>query len=83
MTGYLTQTLGEWMVKYGEGKDEKIYPLCPESQEWVKKPETQKFLKENTEVVFDFIVKGEYCETKEEIIKNYLAKIKQVEHSSL
>jgi hypothetical protein len=81
MTGYLTQTLGGWMVKHED--NEKLYPLCPESQEWSKKPETQKFLKENIEVVFDFLVKGEYCETKEEIIKNYFAKIKQVEHSSL
>lgn len=81
MTGYLTQTLGEWMVRRQE--DDKLYPLCPESQEWSKRPETQKFLKENTEVVFDFVVKGEYCETKEEITKNYFAKIKQVEHSSL
>ena len=81
MTGYLTQTLGEWMVRRRE--DDKVYPLCPQSQEWSKRPETQKFLKENVEVVFDFIVKGEYCETKEEMTKNYFAKIKQVEHSSL
>jgi hypothetical protein len=81
MTGYLTQTLGEWMVRRRE--DDKLYPLCPQSQEWSKRPETQKFLKENVEVIFDFIVKGEYCETKEEMTKNYFAKIKQVEHSSL
>ena len=81
MTGYLTQTLGEWMVRRRE--DDKVYPLCPQSQEWSKRPETQKFLKENVEVIFDFIVKGEYCETKEEMTKNYFAKIKQVEHSSL
>ena len=81
MTGYLTQTLGEWMVRRRE--DDKLYPLCPQSQEWSKRPDTQKFLKENVEVVFDFIVKGEYCETKEEMTKNYFAKIKQVEHSSL
>ncbi len=81
MTGYLTQTLGEWMVKHGE--DNKLYPLCSETKKWLVKPGTQKFLKENLEVVFDFIVKGEYCETKEEMIKNYFAKIKRVEHDSL
>jgi hypothetical protein len=81
MTGYLTQTLGEWMVK--NEKDEKLYPLCPETQKWSKKTETQNFLKEGIEVVFDFVIKGEYCETKEEITKNYFAKIKQVEHSSI
>ena len=81
MTGYLTQTLGEWMVRHE--KDGKLYPLCPETQKWVEKPGTQKIIKENIEVVFDFIIKGEYCETKEEMIKNYFAKIKQVDHQSL
>jgi hypothetical protein len=81
MTGYLTQTLGEWMVKHD--KDEKLYLICPDTQKWSKRTETQKFLKEGIEVVFDFVIKGEYCETKEEITKNYFAKIKQVEHSSI
>jgi len=40
-------------------------------------------LKEDVEVVFDFIIKGEYCETKEQMTKNYFAKIKRVEHDSL
>ena len=81
MTGYLTQTLGEWMVKHD--KDEKLYPLCPDSQKWIDNNPTRKFLKEGIEVVFDFMIKGEYCETKEEITKNYFAKIRQVEHSSI
>jgi hypothetical protein len=81
MTGYLIQTLGEWMVKYGD--DEKVYPLCEKSKKWLLKESTQKFLKEDLEVVFDFVVKGEYCETKEQMIKNYFAKIKRVEHHSL
>jgi hypothetical protein len=81
MTGYLTQTLGEWMVK--NEKDEKLYPFCPDTQKWFERIQSQKFLKEGVEVVFDFVIKGEYCETKEEIIKNYFAKIKQVEHSSI
>ena len=83
MTGYLTQTLGEWMVKHGDDGSEKLYPLCPDSEKWVKKTETQKFLKEGVEVVFDFVIKGEYCETKEQMIKNYFAKIKRVEHENL
>jgi hypothetical protein len=81
MKGYLTQTLGEWMVK--DSKDDKVYPLCVESKRWSQNSDTQKFLKEGVEVVFDFIVKGEYCETKEEITKNYFAKIKRVEHDSI
>jgi hypothetical protein len=81
MKGYLTQTSGEWMVRYSE--DDKVYPLCVTSRLWSEKNVTQKFLKEGVEVVFDFIVKGEYCETKEEITKNYYAIIKRVEHESI
>lgn len=83
MTGYLTQTLGEWMIKHGDKGVEKLYPLCPNSQKWIEKDATKKFLKEGIEVVFDFVIKGEYCETKEMMTKNYMAKIKQVEHESL
>ena len=81
MKGYLTQTSGEWMVRHSE--DNKVYPLCVTSRLWSEKNVTQKFLKVGVEVVFDFVIKGEYCETKEEITKNYFAKIKQVEHSSI
>jgi hypothetical protein len=81
MKGYLTQELGEWMVKDSDG--DKLYTLCEKSKLWSQKNSTQKFLKEGVEVVFDFIVKGEYCETKEEITKNYFAKIKRVEHDSI
>jgi hypothetical protein len=81
MKGYLTQELGEWMVK--DSNDDKLYPLCEKSKLWSQKNATQKFLKEGVEVVFDFIVKGEYCQTKEEITKNYFAKIKRVEHDSI
>ena len=83
MTGYLTQTLGEWMVKHGDDGSEKLYPLCPDSEKWVKKKETQNFLTEGVEVVFDFLIKGEYCQTKEVMIKNYFAKIKRIEHENL
>ena len=40
-------------------------------------------IKENIDVVFDFLIKGEYCETQKQIIKNYFAKIKLVEHESI
>ncbi len=83
MTGYLTQTLGEWMVRHGDHGSEKFYPLCPESKDWSKREDTQKFLKEGIEVVFDFLIKGEYCETKEQMIKNYFAKVKRIEHEGL
>ena len=83
MKGYLTQSHGEWMVKHGDQQEEKLYSLCPNSQEWVNKESTKKFIKEGIEVVFDFIIKGEYCETKDMMTKNYMAKIKKVEHDSL
>lgn len=83
MLGHLTKQNEQWMVKYDDSGTNKIYPLCAETQKWTQKPEIKNFLKENIEVVFDFIVRGEYCETKEEIIKNYFAKIKRIEHESL
>jgi len=83
MTGHLIEVNGNWVVKYENDGNIKTYPLCPESQNWVEKPQTKKFLKENIEIVFDFIVKGEYCETKEKMTKNYFAKIKRVEHESI
>jgi hypothetical protein len=57
--------------------------LCEETKRWLLKESTKKFLKEDVEVVFDFVIKGEYCETKEQMTKNYFAKIKRVEHDSL
>ena len=39
--------------------------------------------KNSQNLLFDFIIKGEYCETKEMMIKNYTARIKKIEHDSL
>ena len=83
MLGHLVKQNGDWVVKYDDNGMIKMYPLCSETQEWSQKPEIKNFLKEDIEVVFDFIIKGEYCETKEEMIKNYFAKIKRIEHESL
>ena len=44
VSGNLTQTLGEWMVRHGD--DDKVYPLCTKSKLWSEKNDTQKFLKE-------------------------------------
>jgi hypothetical protein len=83
MLGHLVKQNGDWVVKYDDNGMIKMYPLCSETQKWSQKPEIKNFLKEDIEVVFDFIVRGEYCETKEEMIKNYFAKIKRIEHESL
>ncbi len=68
MLGHLVKQNGDWVVKYDDNGMIKTYPLCSETQKWSQKPEIKNFLKENIEVVFDFIIKGEYCETKEEMI---------------
>jgi len=83
MKGLLIKQDNVWVVQYGEEKEMKIYPLCSKSIEWSKKTEVQKFIKEGVEVIFNEIVKGEYCETKEMMIKNYFAKIIMVEHGSI
>jgi len=83
MLGHLIKQDGEWMVKYNNNGDIKLYPLCPETKKWSENPNTQKYIKENIDVVFDFLIKGEYCETQKQIIKHYFAKIKLVEHESI
>jgi hypothetical protein len=81
MTGYLTQTLGEWMVKHD--KDEKLYPLCPDSQKWIDKNPTRKFLKEGIEVDFSLITTGEYNKEKESLVKEYSAKLLYINHETI
>jgi hypothetical protein len=83
MIGLLIKQDNVWVVQHGEGKEIKIYSLCSKSTEWSQKTEVQKFIKEGVEVIFNEIVKGEYCETKEMMIKNYFAKIIMVEHESI
>lgn len=83
MLGHLIYQNGNWMVRHDDNGIIKVYPLCPQTQKWSEKPDTKRFIKEDIEVVFDFVIKGEYCETKEQMIKNYFAKIKRVEHENL
>jgi hypothetical protein len=83
MNGKLVKSLGEWFVKYDNDGHIVLYPLCPQTLVWVNNPLTQKFIKEDIEVVFSLIVKGEYCETKEMLLKNYQAKITSVDHETI
>mgnify|MGYP003346585637 CR=1 FL=1 len=78
----LSQEICDKILKMTEKKF-NMEDLNNLTQKWLEKPDTKKVIKENIEVVFDFIIKGEYCETKEEMIKNYFAKIKRVEHHSI
>ena len=78
MTGHLIKHNDDWMVRYDDNGILKLYPFCPETQKWSQKPEVKKFIKEDIEVLFDFIITGEYCKIKEQMIKNCFAKIKKL-----
>ena len=83
MTGHLIKHNEDWAVKYDDNGILKLYPFCPETQKWSEKPEVKKFIKEDIEVLFDFIITGEYCKIKEQMIKDCFAKIKKIEHETL
>lgn len=78
MIGHLIKHNDDWLVKYDDNGILKLYPFCPETQKWSEKPEVKKFIKEDIEVLFDFIITGEYCKIKEQMIKNCFAKIKKL-----
>ena len=75
MKGKLVNIGQEWFVEYDKNGENKIYELSPESVLWTKRYDVDKILNENKEVEFNLVVKGEYCETKEMMIKNYFAKL--------
>ena len=83
MTGHLIKHNEDWAVKYDDNGILKLYPFCPETKKWSQKPEVKKVIKEDIEVLFDFIITGEYCKIKEQMIKNCFAKIKKIEHETL
>ena len=83
MIGHLIKHNDDWMVRYDDNGILKLYPFCPETQKWSQKPEVKKFIKEDIEVLFDFIITGEYCKIKEQMIKDCFAKIKKIEHETL
>ena len=83
MTGHLIKHNEDWAVKYDDNGILKLYPFCPETKKWSQKPEVKKFIKEDIEVLFDFIITGEYCKIKEQMVKNCFAKIKKIEHETL
>ena len=83
MIGHLIKHNDDWMVRYDDNGILKLYPFCPETQKWSQNPEVKKVIKEDIEVLFDFIITGEYCKIKEQMIKNCFAKIKKIEHETL
>lgn len=83
MNGTLIKINDVWFVQYKKDNHLINYPLCEKSTIWILKPEVKKFIKEGVEVVFHQIVKGEHCETKEMLQKNYFAKVVQIQHETL
>lgn len=83
MDGTLKFFENKWFVKSLSENNEKLYPIWEESQEWIDKESTAKFIKEGIEVVYDVITIGEYSVEKQQIIKTDFAKIKAIYFESL
>ena len=83
MDGTLKFFENKWFVKSLSENNDKLYPIWDESQEWINKESTVKFLKEGIEVVYDIVTTGEYNEKKQQIIKTDFAKIKAIYFESL
>jgi len=83
MDGTLKFFENKWFVKSLSENNDKLYPIWEESQEWIDKESTAKFIKEGIEVVYDVITTGKYNEEKQQIIKTDFAKIKAIYFESL
>jgi len=83
MDGTLKFFENKWFVKSLSENNDKLYPIWEESQEWINKDSTAKFIKEGIEVVYDVITTGEYSVEKQQIIKTHFAKIKAIYFESL
>jgi len=83
MDGTLKFFENKWFVKSLSENNDKLYPIWEESQEWIDKESTAKFIKEGIEVVYDIVTTGEYKEEKQQIIKTDFAKIKAIYFESL
>ena len=83
MTGILVKTNGEWVVKYDRGHEVLFYRLDQQSKEWTKKDSVLKFIREGIEVQFNLVVNGSYDHENEIFVKEFSAKIKQIEHSTI
>jgi hypothetical protein len=83
MDGTLKFFENKWFVKSLSENINKLYPIWEESQEWIDRESTSKFIKEGIEVVYDVITTGEYSKEKQQIIKTDFAKIKTIYFESL
>lgn len=83
MTGTLVKKNGEWVVKYDRGHEVLFYQLDPQSEEWSKKDIVLKFIREGIEVQFNLVVNGSYDHKNQIFVKEFSAKLKQIEHSTI
>lgn len=83
MTGILVKKNNQWVVKYNKNHDEIFYTLCEKSKLWSEKEEVKNFIHDNIEVEFSLVVNGSYDNINELFVKEFCAKITQVEHSTI
>jgi hypothetical protein len=83
MTGKLIKKNNEWVVKYDKNHDEVFYVLCPQTKIWSEREDVKKFIHDDIEVQFNLVVNGSYDKINEMFVKEFCAKITQVEHSTI
>ena len=57
--------------------------LCPRTKIWSEREDVKKFIHDNIEVQFNLVVNGSYDKINEMFVKEFCAKITQVEHSTV
>lgn len=83
MDGILIKKNDEWVVKYNKNHDEVFYLLCPQTKIWSEREDVKKFIHDDIEVQFNIVVNGSYDKINEMFVKEFCAKITQVEHSTI
>lgn len=83
MDGILIKKNDEWVVKYNKNHDEVFYVLCPQTKIWSEREDVKKFIHDDIEVQFNIVVNGSYDKINEMFVKEFCAKITQVEHSTI
>lgn len=83
MTGTLVLKNGEWVIKYDIGHEVFYYSLDSKSKEWSIRDGVQKFIHEGIEVDFSLVITGQFSEEKEQITKEFSAKILHINHETI
>jgi hypothetical protein len=83
MTGFIVTRENKFFVEHQDGKEVKQYELCEETLRWIEEQSTIQILKNTSTVEFEIVVKGEHCQTKNMLIKNYCAKIRLIDFDTI